>query len=317
MSGPGEFELIRDFFAARFQGSAPEAGVVLGIGDDCALLTPPAGKTLATSVDTLVAGVHFPATADPYRIASRALRVNLSDLAAMNAQPLWFTLALTLPESNADWLAGFAEGLADTAKRFDVQLVGGDTTKGPLAITIQVTGACDRPLRRDGASAGDSVFVSNRLGAAAAALPIVLGEVGGSEIQRQQMDASYYFPEPQFTVASAIGGYASAALDISDGLLADLAHICEASGLGAELDLNQVPVAELAQTMSGDQARTVAVTGGDDYQLCFTVPQQHLPALNVLNLPITCIGTMTRERGIRCTLDGEPWTHAQPGYRHF
>ena len=321
MPGPGEFELIREYFSSRFQTGAGQGSadktVALGIGDDCALLKPPAGKTLATSVDTLVADVHFPANADPYRIASRALRVNLSDLAAMNAEPLWFTLALTLPQSDPEWLEPFARGLAETAHRYGVTLVGGDTTKGPLSITIQVTGACDRPLRRDGASAGDRVFVSSRLGGAAAALPIVLGEVEGTAEQKQQMEAAYYFPEPQFAVARAIGSYASAALDISDGLLADLSHICAASNLGAELHLEEVPVAELARTMNPATALETALTGGDDYQLCFTVPEQHLDAVGKLNLPITVIGRMCEEPGIRCQLDGKPWNAHSTGYRHF
>ena len=317
MAGPGEFELIREYFSSRFQSETPAAGVELGIGDDCALLNPPAGQVLATSVDTLVAGVHFPAAADPYRIASRALRVNLSDLAAMNARPLWFTLALTLPESDATWLEGFARGLAETARRFGITLIGGDTTKGPLSITIQVTGASTRPLRRDGAAAGDIIFVSNALGAATAALPIVLGDIPGSAQQQQQADAAYYFPEPQFDVVRQLSGYASAGLDISDGLLADLGHICQASKLGAELDVDCVPVAELAQTMRPESALETALTGGDDYQLCFTVPQQHRQHVAQLGLPITAIGRMVAAAGIRCHQDGKPWQTGATGYRHF
>jgi len=321
MAGPGEFELIREYFSSRFQAGARPGdsadGVVLGIGDDCALLRAPAGKLLATSVDTLVAGVHFPANADPYRIASRALRVNLSDLAGMNAEPLWFTLALTLPESSAEWLEPFARGLADTARLYGITLVGGDTTKGPLSITVQVTGACEQPLRRDGASAGDIVFVSNQLGAATAALPIVLDECSPSETEQQQADAAYYFPEPQLELARAIGPYASAALDISDGLLADLGHICEASGLGAELHLDNVPVAALAQSMNSETALETALTGGDDYQLCFTVPPKHRDALDQLQLPITAVGQLCCEPGIRCQLRGKPWQPRGNGYRHF
>ncbi|WP_295801047.1 thiamine-phosphate kinase [uncultured Microbulbifer sp.] len=317
MAGPGEFELIREYFASRFQANAPGAGVELGIGDDCALLTPPAGKFLATSVDTLVAGVHFPAQADPYRIASRALRVNLSDLAAMNATPLWFTLALTLPESNAEWLEGFARGIADTAHLFDIALVGGDTTKGPLSITIQVTGASEQPLRRDGAGAGDSVFVSNTLGAASAALPILLGEYRAGEAQKQQAEEAFYFPQPQFELVQKLAGYASAGLDISDGLLADLGHICNASHLGAQLELEKVPVAELARSVNPATALETAVTGGDDYQLCFTVPERHLDAVAQLDLPVTAIGRMSAGSGIQCRFNGAPWQAGHAGYRHF
>lgn len=329
MAGPGEFELIREYFASHFQtgaqpagkpvarGNAAQSSVELGIGDDCALLVPPAGKMLATSVDTLVADVHFPAAADPYRIASRSLRVNLSDLAAMNAEPLWFTLALTLPESNAEWLEPFARGLADTARLFGITLVGGDTTKGPLSITIQVTGACERPLRRDGAGSGDHIFVSNKLGAAAAGLPIVLGDLEPSAEQRQQAEDAYYFPEPQFSVARAIGPYASAALDISDGLLADLGHICSASNLGAQLDLDRFPIAELAAAMDAETALETALTGGDDYQLCFTVPDEHLSAVQQLKLPISAVGRMRSVPGIHCQLNGQTWQPRVTGYRHF
>lgn len=327
MAGPGEFELIREYFSSRFQSDAGAAspgvgpgfknGVELGIGDDCALLIPPPGKLLATSVDTLVADVHFPAHADPYRIASRALRVNLSDLAAMNAEPLWFTLALTLPESDPEWLEPFARGLADTARLHDITLIGGDTTRGPLSITIQVTGACEKPLRRDGAGAGDTVFVSNELGAAAAALPIVLGQIAGNDQQQQRADAAYYFPEPQFSIAHAISDCASAALDISDGLLGDIAHICAASGLGVELELEKLPQAELVGEIKAEDALETALTGGDDYQLCFTVPEKHLPALAELQLPITAVGRMTAKKGVRCMLNGEPWQPRGTGYRHF
>ncbi|MFV8781334.1 thiamine-phosphate kinase [Microbulbifer sp. SA54] len=317
MAGPGEFELIQEYFLSQFSGSDPAAGVELGIGDDCALLIPPPGKMLATSVDTLVAGVHFPADADPYRIASRALRVNLSDLAAMNAEPLWFTLALTLPQSDAAWLDSFARGLVDTARQFNITLVGGDTTKGPLSITIQVTGATGQPLRRSGAGEGDLVYVSHSLGAAAAALPLILGETAGSSEQQQQADAAYYFPEPQFELVRQMGVFASAALDISDGLLADLGHICSASQLGAEIDLGQLPIAALAQAAGTERALQLAAAGGDDYQLCFTVPERHQAALAQLQLPITAIGKMTADNGVRCTYGGQPWLPQQTGYQHF
>ncbi|MCQ3828917.1 thiamine-phosphate kinase [Microbulbifer elongatus] len=321
MPGPGEFELIREYFGSRFNTGARQGSdahtVALGIGDDCALLNPPAGKVLATSVDTLVAGVHFPAAEDPFRIACRALRVNLSDLAAMNAEPLWFTLALTLRDSDPQWLEPFARGLAQTANQYGITLVGGDTTKGPLSITIQVTGACEQPLRRDGAGAGDRVFVSNQLGAAAAALPLILREVDGSVTQMEQAYAAYHFPEPQFAVARAIGPYASAALDISDGFLGDLGHICEASGLGADLDLDNFPVAELARSMNGETALETALTGGDDYQLCFTLPEKHLQTVQKLQLPITAVGRMRAAAGIQCSLDGKPWQPGATGYRHF
>ncbi|WP_444903183.1 thiamine-phosphate kinase [Microbulbifer sp. CnH-101-E] len=313
-TAPGEFEIIRDFFASAPVGE----GVALGIGDDCALLQAPASGQLATSMDTLVAGRHFPADADPAAIAARALRVNLSDLAAMNARPLWFTLALTLPDSDAVWLRKFADGLLQTAAQFGVSLVGGDTTAGPLSITIQVIGHTESPLRRDRARPGDHVYVSGPLGAAAAALPVVLGEQRVNADVQLQCERAFYYPEPQFPVAAAIAELASAALDISDGLLADLGHICESSGVSADIHLERLAVSPLAQTLAAEKAMALATGGGDDYQLCFTVPQQRVADLDQLGLKVTAIGTLIEgSTGVRCWHNGNPWSPAVTGYQHF
>lgn len=324
---PGEFEIIREYFARAPQGP----GVVLGIGDDCALLQPPAGSLLATSVDTLVEGRHFPAGANPALVAARALRVNLSDLAAMNAQPLWFTLALTLPGSDASWLQQFATGLLETAAAYDISLVGGDTTGGPLSITVQVTGSTDAPLRRDGARPGDAVFVSGPLGAAAAGLPVILGRQQVPSAQLAQVHDAYYTPEPQLALAAAIGDLAHSAADISDGLLADLGHICRASNVGAELDIALLPVAELARALAGERALELAASGGDDYQLCFTVPQARIDELQrrcaAAGFSPVQIGVITQPAGgeqsegsggaVRCRLHGQAWCAQQSGYQHF
>lgn len=314
-AAPGEFEIIRDFFAGAKKLSE---GVVLGIGDDCALLQPPADGLLATSVDTLVGDRHFPADADPAAIAARALRVNLSDLAAMNARPLWFTLALTLPESDADWLREFSRGLFETAELFGISLVGGDTTRGPLSITVQVTGSTKLPLRRQGAAAGDAIYVSGPLGAAAAALPLVLGQKLASDNDRKTAERAYYFPEPQLAAAAAIAPLASSALDISDGLLADLGHICELSRVSADIDLHALPVAPIARKLAGEGALELAACGGDDYQLCFTVPEERIPELEPLGLDVVRIGTIIEGSGeVRCWLDGERWFPESAGYQHF
>ncbi|SFC56812.1 thiamine-monophosphate kinase [Microbulbifer thermotolerans] len=311
----GEFDIIRDFFAGAKKNSE---GVVLGIGDDCALLRPPAEGVLATSVDTLVADRHFPAGADPVAVAARALRVNLSDLAAMNARPLWFTLALTLPHSDVDWLRAFSRGLLETAARYGISLVGGDTTRGPLSITIQVTGISECPLRRDGASAGDAVYVSGSLGAAAAALPVILGQQPAAESTRREAEHVFYFPEPQLSLSESIGGLASSALDISDGLLADLGHICAASGVSADIDMQALPVAPLAQQLAGEGAAALAAGGGDDYQLCFTVPPENIPQLELLGLDVTRIGRIVEGAGeVRAWRDGERWIPQACGYQHF
>ncbi|MBB3059834.1 thiamine-phosphate kinase [Microbulbifer rhizosphaerae] len=317
MRGPGEFEIIRDFFAGAKKLSE---GVVVGIGDDCALLKPPAQGLLATSVDTLVADRHFPADADPAAIAARALRVNLSDLAAMNAKPLWFTLALTLPESDADWLREFSRGLLETAELFGISLVGGDTTRGPLSVTIQVTGSSKLPLRRDGARVGDGIYVSGPVGAASAALPVVLGQAAAGH-EREEARRAYYFPEPQLALAAAIGELAGSAVDISDGLLADLGHICNASRVSADVHMESVPVSPLARQLAGEnRALELAATGGDDYQLCFTVPEKHWSALEKLGLDIARIGTIVPAEGnpgVRSWLDGKPWSPTRSGYQHF
>mgnify|MGYP000208924553 CR=1 FL=1 len=314
-AAPGEFEIIRDFFAGAKKLTE---GVVLGIGDDCALLKAPADGLLATSVDTLVADRHFPADADPAAIAARSLRVNLSDLAAMNARPLWFTLALTLPESDMQWLRGFSRGLLETAEQFGISLVGGDTTRGPLTITVQVTGCSKLPLRRQGAAAGDAIYVSGPLGAAAAALPVVLGQKLAGDSERKAAERAYYFPEPQLATAAAIGPLASSALDISDGLLADLGHICEASRVSADIDLHAIPVAPVARQLAGESALELAASGGDDYQLCFTVPPPRIPELEKLGLDVVCIGTIIEGAGeVRAWLDGERWFPESAGYQHF
>ncbi|GAA5524879.1 thiamine-monophosphate kinase [Microbulbifer aestuariivivens] len=316
MAATGEFDIIREYFAA-----APAAeGVVLGIGDDCALLQPPAGALLATSVDTLVAGRHFPEQADAAKVASRALRVNLSDLAAMGAEPLWFTLALTLPSADRKWLQGFSRGLLETAREYGIALVGGDTTAGPLSITIQVTGHTTKPLRRDGARAGDSVYVSGPLGAASAALPLVLRKRKVDAELQQAAEAAFYWPEPQLTLCRAIAPLATAAIDISDGLLADLGHICRASGVCAEVDVDALPVAALARELAGESARELAATGGDDYQLCFCVAEADVPALEQLHSGATCIGRLVDAAGepqVMAYRRGRRWSPQQTGYQHF
>ena len=318
-----EFELIRQFFQ-REQAENPHAGVVLGIGDDCALLQPLPDKHLAVSVDTLVADVHFPANADPEQIAERALRVNLSDLAAMGADPLWFTLALTLPETDEHWLRHFSRGLFRVAREFNCALVGGDTTAGPLSITLQVMGAVTPhlALRRDGASPGDYVLVTHYLGDGAAALAVIQERLQLSAEHEAYLRDRFYRPQPRLQEAALLRGLASAALDISDGLVADLGHICAASDLAAIIDVDSLPLSPAMQTI-GDitQARHWALTGGDDYELCFTVAPEKMPDVAMLiaegKLNASVVGELVPGRGVTCELQGEIFELTRQGYRHF
>lgn len=319
-----EFSLIEEYFSSL--GKAP--GITLGVGDDGAVLDVPEGEQLVVTVDTLVAGVHFPLDATPADIAHRCLRVNLSDIAAMGAQPRWFTLALTLPDANESWLRQFSQALSDDAELFNCALVGGDTTAGPLSITIQLLGTVPKgkALTRSGAKAGDAIYVTGSLGEAAAALSLFgIGDsvAIGCESEREILLQRFYRPEPRLNEALQLRGLASAALDISDGLLADLGHIARASHLGAEIQLEQLPVAAWLTSLA-EPKRVIewALSGGDDYELCFTVPKENGSAVNTLieqgELSAGCIGRMTNELGIRCLdAEGNRVNIEQSGYQHF
>lgn len=327
-----EFELIRKFFqheqADLLLEEKAQASVVLGIGDDCALLQIPPNKQLAISVDTLVADVHFPADSKPDDIAERALRTNLSDLAAMGAEPLWFSLALTLPKNSEylseEWLRGFSRGLFRTANQYEIVLVGGDTTSGPLSITIQAMGAVDsqHALRRDGASIGDFICVTNYLGDGAAALAVIQNGLQLDETHEHYLRERFYRPTPRLAEAHLLRSIASAALDISDGLVADLNHICEASDLGAVIDVENLPLSPALLALNDvHQARTWALSGGDDYELCFTVPPEKMPELAMLivqeKINATVVGEIISGSGVRCELDGETYELDSLGYQHF
>lgn len=320
---PSEFQLIQQFFQ-REQAEQPAAGVVLGIGDDCAVLQVPAGQQLAVSVDTLVADVHFPADADPELIAERALRTNLSDLAAMGADPLWFTLALTLPEANEDWLRSFSRGLFACAREYGIALVGGDTTSGPLSITIQVMGATQpqQTLRRDGANIGDFVLVTNTVGDGAAALAAIQNTRTFSDEHIDYLQQRFYRPMPRLNESALIRSIASSALDVSDGLVADLQHICDASDLGAVIDVENLPLSAAVKSLNDSaQAYQWALSGGDDYELCFTVSPEKMADIAMLiaqgKLNATVIGEMIAGSKVICEYEGEPFVLTKTGYQHF
>lgn len=320
---PGEFQLIQQFFQ-REQAEQPAEGVLLGIGDDCALLQMPTGKQLAVSVDTLVAGVHFPLDADAELIAERALRTNLSDLAAMGSDPLWFTLALTLPEANEEWLRNFSRGLFACAREYKIALIGGDTTSGPLTITIQVMGtiAPGTAMRRDGANIGDFILVTHNLGDGAAALAVIQDRIHCDESSAGYLHERFYRPVPRLQESALIRGLATAALDISDGLVADLQHICDASDVGAIIDVENLPLSAAVQSLNNPtQALEWALSGGDDYELCFTVAPEKMADVAMLiaqgKLNATVIGEIVPGNKVICEYEGEPFTLANTGYQHF
>jgi len=323
-----EFELINRYFRRPGLAADPEVHpcVVLGPGDDCALLELPAGQQLALSLDVLVAGVHFPEDADPHLLAGRALAVNLSDLAAMGATPLGFTLGLTLPRIDETWLQGFSDGLLDAAARYCCPLLGGDTTRGPLQIAIQVQGrlAAGTALRRDGAKAGDDVYVSGQLGRAGLALSVLQNKLpAASAMQRDELLVAYYRPEPRLPLGVALRGLATSAQDVSDGVLADLGHIARASGVAMQLHAEQVPVAAtLSALCAPAQALQLALTAGDDYELVFTAsPAQRTAiadAAATTGTAVARIGRVTAGTGIEVVAaDGSVILFPSAGYLHF
>lgn len=264
-----EFDLIRQYF------TRPTPKTKLGVGDDAALVEVNAGHELAISVDMLVAGTHFFADTDPYNLGWKSLAVNLSDMAAMGAEPKWATLALALPEADEAWVAAFANGFFACAERFGVDLIGGDTTKGPLCISVQIMGQvpAGKALRRDGAKVGDDIWVSGNLGDAAMALNHLLNKFPLNAEELRQTLPALLKPQPRVELGLALRNIAHSAIDISDGLLADLGHILEASGVGAELNLADIPCSSILQNhLHIPFVQSMLLAGGDDYELCFTAP---------------------------------------------
>jgi thiamine-monophosphate kinase len=305
-----EFELIRRYFSRP----ADSGLVVFGVGDDGAVIRPAEGRELVTVIDTMVAGTHFPTTMSAADIGYRIVAVNLSDIAAMGAEPRWMTLALTLAESHAEWLAAFAEGLYEAAAEWNVALVGGDTTRGEqLVVSVQMDGELEpgTALYRSGAEAGDTIYVTGTVGDAAAGLRLLAEGSGEHPLARR-----FARPAARVRTGAALAGIAHAAIDLSDGLVADLSKLLEASGVGAEVDLQRLPLSkELLDAAGRDQALQFAMNGGDDYELCFTMPGSRLPA--EVAAGVTAIGTITAEPGLVCR-DGDSVVPVDDtGYRHF
>lgn len=317
-----EFELIDRFFASQ---PIARDDVIVGIGDDAAVLAPPAGQQLVVTTDTLVAGVHFPESTPPHSVGWKALAVNLSDLAAMGATPAWFTLNLTLPQSDPAWVGAFAGGLYALAQAHRVQLVGGDTTQGPLSITITACGfvPASAALLRRGARPGDRIYVTGTLGDAGLGLRYVQGQLDVPAAFRDQLRKCLDEPAPRVREGEALRGIASACIDVSDGLAADLGHILDASGAGATVDLGRLPLSDaykaLWHAVGGWQ---VALTNGDDYELCFTLPADRADALDGIAARFACgfacIGEVDATPGLRLrSVDGSLYQAETRGYDHF
>jgi len=320
---PGEFALIDKYFTR----ATPSA--ILGPGDDCALLQPTPGKQLAITTDMLVAGTHFLPDTDPKNLGWKTLAVNISDLAAMGATPRWALLAGSLPAVDEPWIAKFAEGFFACAAEFSVDVVGGDTTRGPLNLCITALGECEpgQALRRDGAQAGDLVWVSGRPGLAGLGLAHLQGRIALPEPWNRLCVGALERPRPRVALGRALVGVASSAIDVSDGLLADLGHIGERSGLAAVVQLVQLPHLPKGETYDADLRRIALecqLAGGDDYELCFTTPPAQAQAVGQiaarLDLPLWCIGSMAAGVAGEVMVldpDGNPIEFPRRGYDHF
>jgi len=313
--GAGEFDLI-----ARIRARvATRADVVLGIGDDAALLAPPPGRQLVVTADTLNDGVHFPRGTSPADVGWKALAVNLSDLASMGAEPAWCTLSLSLPQSDPAWIDGFLDGFLDLAEQHGIALVGGDTTRGPLSIAVTAMGLVEpgRALRRDGARVGDEVWVTGTLGDAAGGLALLDREAVPA--LRARLDR----PTPRVAAGRALAGIATACVDVSDGLLADLGHVCARSHVAARIDVDALPASAALLEAIGEADRiALQAGGGDDYELCFTAPADagaDIGAVSAqLGLRITRIGRIVVGEGVHpVDAKSQPWSSPRRGYDHF
>jgi len=313
----GEFDIIARYFTRP----ARRSEVLSSIGDDAAVIAPPAGKRLVVAMDTIVEGIHFPRGTAPEDIGYRVLAVNLSDMAAMGAEPAWMTLSLSAPAADEAWIAGFARGLFELADRHQVDLIGGDTVKGPLVATVQIAGwvETDRWLTRGGAQPGDLLFVSGVPGEAAAGLDVVqqgLPSTPAAEHLRRR----FLRPDPRVALGRALRPVASSAMDVSDGLLADLDKLCAASGCGARVEIDALPVSRPSLDMfTSDACVDYALAGGDDYEIIFTVAPGRLDEFR-RELPdgVSCtqIGVMTAGP-VECWRAGQPFAPGRRGYDHF
>ncbi len=311
-----EFQLIRQI--QRETSVATSCGVKLGIGDDAAVLEVPAGQHLVAATDTLNVGTHFPKKTSPYDIAFKCLAVNLSDLAAMGASPRWALLSLSLPEADPKWMQSFTAGFKSLAKIYGVALVGGDTTSGPLSISLTALGLIEpgRQLTRSAAKPGDLLVVSGTIGGAARALDLL--QAGQAVIGRDLLDR----PQPRVKLGQALVTYANACIDISDGLLADLGHVLKASGCGARIDIDKLPAAKSLAGLEDETRWNYQLSGGDDYELLFTLPPHHKDMLATwsqqLDIKLSIIGEIEEGQSICCiSPNGMIYDPQKAGFEHF
>lgn len=318
-----EFSIIDSFFKAQ---SHQRKDVLLGIGDDAALTTIPQGQALVTTTDTLIAGVHFLVNASPHAIAQKAIAVNLSDLAAMGAEPAWISLSLSIPIADEEWLKGFSAGIAEMTQFYSIQLIGGDTVQGPLAVTITAQGFVppEQALLRSKAKPGDFVYVTGYLGDAGAGLDLLLNKVAINDTDNANYLLSrLHYPTPRLLAGSSLRRLANACIDLSDGLSSDIRHILKASNCGATIHVDKLPLSKaMRESIDPQKAREYALSAGDDYELLFTVSEEQKGKLELAmantNVCVTCIGQLN---GIPNKLEfrlNNALLEEQPcGYQHF
>lgn len=318
----GEFNLIEKYFVNRQQS---RKDVILSAGDDCAIVRPPSHVSIAISTDTLVAGTHFLPQANPAWVAHKALASNISDLAAMGATPAWVSFALTMPEPDETWLKPFCDSFFSLADYFGIQLIGGDTTKGPLSLTLTVQGFVpdDKALRRDGAKVGDWIYVTGMLGDSKAGLDVILNPTLKQKPYADVLEQRHYLSTPRVLEGCALLDLASSAIDISDGLVADLTHILKRSQVGASIDVSLLPVSNELLQFVGDieLSQQYALTSGEEYELCFTVPEHNKGSLESAlahsNTKVTCIGQIRPQGHFELHQQGTLLDWDLNGYDHF
>lgn len=316
-----EFSIIREYFTRQV---VQRDDVIIGVGDDAAVLVPEPDLDLVCTTDMLLQGIHFPVTTDPYAVGYKALAVNLSDLAAMGAEPAWVTLLLSLPDADLNWIKSFSAGFLELAAGHNVQLVGGDVCRGPLTVGVQAMGYTNpnQAMLRSGAVVGDDIFVSGHVGDAGVALEVIQGHISLCDEELARVFRRLEYPQPRIALGQSIVGLSHAAIDISDGLYSDLGHIVASSGVAARIELDLIPISDDYRKYIAELGWETALCAGDDYELCFVTSPQREQQINEiaqqLDLPINKIGCIEHGRGIRVLApDGAEYVPQHKGYNHF